>query len=176
MAKLKELIHIFEASELYEIEVEESGRRVRLRKPPPETVLPRELPAPPAQLAQHSAFVHETVEAHGGPAPSRAGKTTAGAPSSPEPVPEPEEEDGLTTIDSVMVGVFYSAPAPGDPPFVSAGDVIDEDHTLCIIEAMKLMNEVTAKFPAEIVRVLVESGEPVEFGQPLFEVRPLTGM
>ncbi|MBN2311119.1 MAG: hypothetical protein JXR94_19235, partial [Candidatus Hydrogenedentes bacterium] len=84
-----------------------------------------------------------------------------------------EVEDGLQTIDSPMVGVFYVAPSPGAPPFVEPGSTVAADDTVCIVEAMKLMNEVTAKFPAEIVRVLVENGEPVEFSQPLFAVRPL---
>ncbi|NLT61310.1 MAG: acetyl-CoA carboxylase biotin carboxyl carrier protein, partial [Candidatus Hydrogenedentes bacterium] len=82
-------------------------------------------------------------------------------------------DDELITIDSPMVGVFYAAPAPDKPPFVKPGDAVQEQQTVCIVEAMKLMNEVTAQFPARIVKVLVENGEPVEFGQPLFAVEPL---
>jgi acetyl-CoA carboxylase biotin carboxyl carrier protein len=72
-----------------------------------------------------------------------------------------------------MVGVFYAAPAPGEPPFVQPGDTIEAGQTVCIVEAMKLMNEVGAKVPCVIEQVLVENAEPVEFGQPLFSVRPL---
>ena len=89
-------------------------------------------------------------------------------PGSPEP-----SEDELVTFDSPMVGTFYGAPAPGAPPFVSPGDTVEEGQTLCVVEAMKLMNEVPAKFAAQIERLLVEDGEPVEYGQPLFAIRPL---
>jgi acetyl-CoA carboxylase biotin carboxyl carrier protein len=156
--KLQELIHIFEDSDLAEIEVEEDGRRVRLRKHRPET----------ETVAQPAITVN--------PPPPAAYQVAAPPPQpvvGPTP-PEPEPEaNGVTTIDSPMVGVFYAAPAPGKPPFVKPGDKVAKDKTLCIVEAMKLMNEVTAKSAVEIVRVLVENGEPVEFGQPLFSVRPL---
>ncbi len=156
--KLQEMIHIFEDSDLAEIEVEEEGRRIRLRKhkPETETAVQRALTVnpPPPVAYQVAAFP---------PQPA-----VGVVPPEPEP-----EEDGVTTIDSPMVGVFYAAPAPGKPPFVKQGDKVAKDKALCIVEAMKLMNEVTAKSAVEIVRVLVENGEPVEFGQPLFSVRPL---
>jgi acetyl-CoA carboxylase biotin carboxyl carrier protein len=72
-----------------------------------------------------------------------------------------------------MVGTFYTAPAPGEPAFVRVGDTVEENQTVCIVEAMKLMNEVAAKESCVIEKILVENGEPVEFGQPLFAVRPL---
>jgi acetyl-CoA carboxylase biotin carboxyl carrier protein len=157
LVKLKELIQILETSQLSEIEIEEDGRRVRLTKAPSgQEVI--------ATLRQDSS---------GGP--------TGEVPSLSLPVhasereearPTRQEAQGMT-IDSPMVGVFYAAPAPGKPVFVNPGDAVEEDQTVCIIEAMKLMNEITAKQRVEIVRVLVENGEPVEFGQPLFAVRPL---
>lgn len=157
--KLQELIRIFEASELSEIEIEESGRRMRLKKPRPVVsyggaVIPF-APAPEARSTQ--VVLHESATA-----------VPAGAPAKPV-----KEEERLITIDSPMVGVFYVAPAPGEPSFVRAGDTVDEGQTVCIVEAMKLMNEVTAKFPCAIEKVLVENGEPVEYGQPLFAVRPI---
>jgi acetyl-CoA carboxylase biotin carboxyl carrier protein len=72
-----------------------------------------------------------------------------------------------------MVGTFYRATAPGAAPFVSEGDVVKEGQTLCIIEAMKLMNEIEARIAGRIAAVLVENGQPVEYGQPLFSVEPL---
>ena len=72
-----------------------------------------------------------------------------------------------------MVGTFYRAPAPDTAPFVSEGDVVKEGQTLCIIEAMKLMNEIEAKMAGRIAKVLVENGQPVEYGQPLFSMEPL---
>jgi acetyl-CoA carboxylase biotin carboxyl carrier protein len=90
----------------------------------------------------------------------------------PETAPVAEPEDLLPTIDSPMVGTFYSAPAPGEDIFINVGDSVEEGQTVCIVEAMKLMNEVGAKLACKIVKVLVENGEPVEFGQPLFAVEP----
>jgi oxaloacetate decarboxylase (Na+ extruding) subunit alpha len=156
--KLRELIRIFEASGLSEIEIqEEDGRRIALKKPAAHhpAHAPLSLMAPPV--------------AHAAAAPASA----SGAPgAAPQPV-EPEEEY-LHTIDSPMVGTFYGAPAPGEPSFVNVGDTVEENQTVCIVEAMKLMNEVTAKEACVIEKALVENGEPVEFGQPLFAVRPLT--
>ena len=151
--KLRELLGIFEASGLSEIEIEEAGTRIRLKKGAPEQpyCAPAYTVAPPPRL--------EAPVPPGG---------AAGAPHEPA-----APEDELMTIDSPMVGVFYAAPAPDKPPFVKPGDVVQEQQTVCIVEAMKLMNEVTTQFPARIVKVLVENGEPVEFGQPLFAVEPL---
>ena len=76
------------------------------------------------------------------------------------------------TIEAPMVGTFYRASAPDAAPFVSEGDIVKEDQILCIIEAMKLMNEIEAKTAGRIVKILVENGQPVEYGQPLFLVEP----
>ena len=80
--------------------------------------------------------------------------------------------DGLVEITSPMVGTFYRAASPEADPFASKGTQLDEDFTICIIEAMKVMNEIKAERTGEVVEVLVENGEPVEFGQPLFLVKP----
>ena len=76
-------------------------------------------------------------------------------------------------MKSPMVGTFYRAPSPGAKPFVEEGDIINPGDVVCIIEAMKLMNEIKAEVKGEIIKILVENGEPVEFGQPLFLIRPL---
>ncbi|MBI4555944.1 MAG: acetyl-CoA carboxylase biotin carboxyl carrier protein [Candidatus Hydrogenedentes bacterium] len=158
MDKLQELIRVFEASDLAELEIEEEGRRVCLKKATATNLVP--IPA----RAVTAAPVGESV------APVAPPPEVRPMVASPEPKAEPVE---LATINSPMVGVFYAAPAPSEPPFVRPGDTVDENQTVCIVEAMKLMNEVSAKFPAVIERVLVENGEPVEFGQPLFAVRPV---
>ena len=160
--KLQELIQLFQASDLAEIEVEEAGSRVRLRK----------APDPPAEPSITVAAPHYPLQA-----PPPGALPPAGAVSPPAHanagVHTPSTGEGITTITSPMVGVFYVAPSPNDPAFVQPGDAVSEGATVCIVEAMKLMNEVVAKFPCEIVEVLVENGEPVEFNQPLFNVRPL---
>lgn len=149
--ELKELIAIFEGTELSEIEIEEDGRRMRLQKTPTSSgTVSYMAPAPVAQT-------------------SFAMPVTTGQPA---PTP-PEEVKYANTIDSPMVGTFYAAPAPGEPPFVKEGDQVSDGSTVCIVEAMKLMNEVGAKSNCVIEKILVENGEPVEYGQPLFAIRKL---
>ena len=147
---LKELIRIFEASGLSEIEIEEGGRRMRLQKQAaaPPVALPVSNPAPQIEHA-----------------PMHADTAAPGA--------EPPDDPDVKTIESPMVGTFYAASAPGEEPFVDVGDEVDENQTVCIVEAMKLMNEVVAKFAGIVEKVLVENGQPVEFGQPLYQVRVL---
>ncbi|MBI2424470.1 MAG: acetyl-CoA carboxylase biotin carboxyl carrier protein [Candidatus Hydrogenedentes bacterium] len=144
------MIKILEDSGLSEIEVEEEGRRIRLSKPAPGIIQM-------APQMQHYAAA------------------PAAAKPEPETVQEPSFADqGLFTIDSPMVGTFYQSPAPGEPPFILPGDQVAKEQTVCIVEAMKIMNEVASKTAGVIVRILVENGDPVEYGQPLFALRPIS--
>ena len=152
IGRIQEIIRLFEASELCEIEVEEEGLRVLLKKPQPNTFV-----AHPGSLA---------MPAH----PQGMPLALTGTEALP---PQEEKQEEIPTIDSPMVGTFYRSRAPGEPSFVSVGDTVEENQPVCIVEAMKLMNEVTARFPCVIVESLVENSEPVEFGQPLFAIRPL---
>ena len=149
LEELKELIQVFEASKLSEIEIEQEGRRVSLKKPQPGTVAPVPMAAP--SVAPPSSAPVAPVENAGGEA----------------------DDEGLDTIDAPMVGTFYAAHAPGEEPFVHVGETVEEGQVVCVIEAMKLKNEVTVPFAATIEDVLVENGESVEYGQALFAVRPL---
>ena len=88
------------------------------------------------------------------------------------PVPPAAPADDLHVIKSPIVGTFYAAPNPEAGPFVKVGDMVQAGQTVCIIEAMKLMNEIEAEISGEVVRILVENGHPVEYGEPLFAVRP----
>ncbi|HVN10055.1 MAG TPA: acetyl-CoA carboxylase biotin carboxyl carrier protein [Patescibacteria group bacterium] len=88
------------------------------------------------------------------------------------PAPAPPPEENLHTVKSPIVGTFYASPSPDAPPFVTVGDTVSRGQILCIIEAMKLMNEIEADHAGEIARVFVENGQPVEYGQPLFALRP----
>jgi acetyl-CoA carboxylase biotin carboxyl carrier protein len=111
-------------------------------------------------------------------APAAPGPRGEAAPAIPAPLPQPTADSAestahLLTVEAPMVGTFYRAPKPEAPPFVNEGDAIKEGQVLCIVEAMKLMNEIEAKVAGRIVRVLVENGQPVEFGQPLFLMDPL---
>ncbi len=107
-------------------------------------------------------------------APVAAPVTTAAPlePAAPPASPPPLNDPKLLEIKSPMVGTFYRAPAPGEPPFVQPGDRITPGQTVCIIEAMKLMNELEAEISGEVVEILVENAQPVEFDQVLMRVRP----
>jgi len=154
--ELKELISLLEDSKLSELEIEEEGRRIRLTKQSETYVA---MPAPMQMQAPMAA-----------PAPSVAPSTPFGSANESK---EPSLADqGLVAVTSPMVGTFYLSPAPGEPAFVEPGDRVSADQTICIVEAMKIMNEVAAKVAGIVERILVENGEPVEFGQPLFAIRP----
>ena len=162
LEKLRELIGIFEASGLSEIEIDEEGRRVRLSK-----AVPQAAPAP------HVIHLPQAPAPLAVAAPLPTGLPAVEAEAAPAVPDIADHDDGLVIIESPMVGVFYAAPTPSDPPFVKPGDTVEENQTVCIVEAMKLMNEVGAKFRCTIVNVLVENGEPVEYNQPLFAVKPV---
>jgi acetyl-CoA carboxylase biotin carboxyl carrier protein len=87
-------------------------------------------------------------------------------------VPGDEALNGLTVVKSPIVGTFYRAPDPSSPPFVNVGDQVKVGQVLCIIEAMKLMNEIEAEVAGEVVKVHHENGQPVQYGEPLFSIRP----
>lgn len=146
--EIKKLISIFEESKiLSELEVEESGFRVRLKKSIPETEVTSSLQSSvtkPAPIA-----IGKTEEAHG------------------------EGMEGLIKFESPIVGTFYSAPNINQKPFVKEGEIVQNGQVLCIIEAMKIMNEIEVDRKGRIIKTLIENGTPVEFGQPLFLIEPL---
>ena len=156
LKELKEILQILEEKQITEFELEEEGRTLRIRKAAPVSSSP--------QSASPPAFP---------PAVPPAAQPVAAAPrSGPPPAPAAEAEPGLTVVKSPIVGTFYRTPDPNAPPFVSVGDRIRVGQVLCIIEAMKLMNEIEAEVAGEVVRVHHESGQPVQYGEPLFTIRP----
>ena len=90
----------------------------------------------------------------------------------PAPAAPPAPEEGLHMVKSPIVGTFYEAPSPGAPPFVKAGDMVEVGQVLCIVEAMKLLNEIECDAAGEIVKKLAVNGQPIEYGQDLFVIRP----
>lgn len=148
--KVKKLIELLDESGIAEIEITEGEESVRISRHPQGMVAAAPVAAPlPAPVAAAPA------------AP------VAAPPPAPAPV-EPEEEGyGVT---APMVGTFYSAPSPGAPPFVQVGDRINEGDTLCIVEAMKMMNQIEAEVSGVIKSIRVQNGEPVEYGQILFVI------
>jgi acetyl-CoA carboxylase biotin carboxyl carrier protein len=144
LKEIRALLELFREYGLTEVEIERSGERVRVRREP--------LAAPAVVAA---------------PAPEPGARTA--------PAPEPTREDRrqhLVTVEAPMVGTFYRAPSPEAEPYVREGDGIKEGQVLCIIEAMKLMNEIESKVAGRVIRILAENGQPVEYGQPLFLIEP----
>jgi len=151
--KVKKLIEMLEESQLNEIEIKEGEESVKLVKaisvPVQEQIVTSNVVAP----APQPAAVKDDLSVESDISESAKAETISGK-----------------TIDSPMVGTFYAAPNPGAKDFVSVGDKISEGDVLCIIEAMKMMNEVKADSSGTIKQVLIENSEPVEFGQPLFVI------
>ena len=141
---IEEMLQLMESRGLVELEMEHQGLRIRLRKA---------TSSPSPQVVEYVAGVPQ-------PAAGPAGAKAA------------EEESRRIVIKSPMVGTFYRTPAPDAPPFAEVGQDLDVGQVVCIIEAMKLMNEIKSEVAGRIAEILVENGAPVEFGQPLFVVEP----
>jgi len=150
LRKLKTLIELVESSGIAELEIQEGEERVRITR----TVAPVAPPAPAAGPTQSIAAAAPAVPA--------AAPVAAGVEAAPAP-------DGHV-VKSPMVGTFYRAATPGAKPFVEVGDSVQEGQTLCIVEAMKLMNEIESDKSGVVTAILTENGQPVEFGQPLFVI------
>ena len=149
---LKQLVELVSERNIAELVLEEEGVKLKIRK----------------VVAAAAAPVVEPVVSLPAPSASEA-RPAAGTPV-PAPALEPVE-DGLLLVKSPIVGTFYRQPEPGAEPFVKQGDPVKKGQVLCIIEAMKLMNEIECEFQGELVKVLVENGQPVQFGDPLFAIR-----
>lgn len=146
---IEEMLQLMESRGLVELELEHHGMRLRLKKATPQTS---------QQVVEYVTGMPQPV------APLRPSAATPAA-----------ADDGgrRTIIKSPMVGTFYRAPAPDAPAFVEIGQDVEVGQVLCIIEAMKLMNEIKSETAGRVVEVLVENGEAIEFGQPLFAIEPL---
>jgi acetyl-CoA carboxylase biotin carboxyl carrier protein len=146
--EIRELIEFLIEKDVAEFELERGDVKLRIRRGPVA-----------GQTAMPSA---SQVPAYSAPGASLAQALPAAV----------AEEKGLHTLKSPIVGTFYEAPSPGAPPFVKPGDRVKQGQTVCIVEAMKLMNEIECDAAGEVVKVLVGNGQPVEYGQPLFSIRP----
>jgi acetyl-CoA carboxylase biotin carboxyl carrier protein len=161
--ELKELIDFLIEKDISEFELERGDVKVRIKRGADAAapVIAHAVPIAPMPMASvgHPA-THSSAQA--APAPGASSQQAA-------PVSAEEE---LHAVKSPIVGTFYEAPGPGALPFVKPGDQVAAGQVLCIIEAMKLMNEIESDASGEIVKVLVNNGQPVEYGQPLFAIRP----
>ena len=150
--ELKELIEFLKEQDIAEFELERGDVKVRIKRGTPVVIAPATLPASAPII------------------PAAAAAPPAAAP--PAPPTSKSADEGVHQVKSPIVGTFYESPSPGSPPFVKPGDTVEAGQVLCIIEAMKLMNEIEADASGEVVKRLVSNGQPVEYGQPLFSIRP----
>ena len=167
LSHLERMLAFMEQHGLEEFEYEHAGLRVRLRKPSANT---HHASALPARAFGMGAMAPPEILVGGSASPAQ--ESASGAPSRSEPsgTAAAEAED-LHVVKSPIVGTFYECPSPGAAAFVKVGDQVTSGQVLCIIEAMKLMNEIESDAAGEIVRRYVENGQPVEYGESLFAIR-----
>jgi acetyl-CoA carboxylase biotin carboxyl carrier protein len=162
--EIKELIRVVNETGIAELELQIGETRIRIRRASSpasqEVVMPAVLPV----------AVTSPVQA----APSPALLTTTSQESAPA-APEPKASENDVIVKSPIVGTYYDSPAPGVPPFVKVGDRVEPKQILCIIESMKLMNEIEAEIAGVVTAKFIENGRPVEYAESLFTIRPLVG-
>jgi acetyl-CoA carboxylase biotin carboxyl carrier protein len=152
--EIRDLVQLVIESGVAEIEVQRGENRVRIRRTlghRHEVTVPGSMGPAPTPMAD------AVVQTTGGTSPATAGPATTG---------------NETIVKSPIVGTYYDAPKPSDPPFVKVGDVVESGHVLCIIESMKLMNEIESEIAGTVVAKLMENGRAVEYGEALFAIRP----
>jgi acetyl-CoA carboxylase biotin carboxyl carrier protein len=160
--EIKQILDMMKEHELTEFELERDGLKLRLRKQDGRWVTSQPALAPPMEAA-HGAAAPAAPAAASGARPPEAGNVLEAA----------DEEMELAVVKSPIVGTFYRSAEPGAKPYADVGDQIKKGHVLCIIEAMKLMNEINAECDGEIVKVYVENGQAVQYGERLFALKPL---
>ncbi|MGK7294507.1 MAG: acetyl-CoA carboxylase biotin carboxyl carrier protein [Candidatus Wenzhouxiangella sp. M2_3B_020] len=153
LRKIKKLIELLEESNLAELEIHEGEESVRLSRPGSAA------PAAPAQPVQPAAPQQPA-------APTGTSESSGDEESGDESLPEGQ------IVRSPMVGTYYDAPDPDSDPFVREGQKVSRGDTLCLVEAMKMFNQIESEYDGTVAAILVESGQPVEFDQPLFVIRP----
>ncbi|MEZ6008471.1 MAG: acetyl-CoA carboxylase biotin carboxyl carrier protein [Planctomycetota bacterium] len=151
--ELRRLVRLMNKNGLVEVELEQEGWRVHLRK----------AEAPSAPLVTYAQPAYAPPPPGAMPAPAAPAADGAAAPSGPPP--------GTKDIPSPMVGTFYRRPSPDAEPYVEVGDRVSAQTVVCIVEAMKVNNEIQAELSGEVLEVLAEDGQPVEYGEPLFRVK-----
>jgi acetyl-CoA carboxylase biotin carboxyl carrier protein len=159
--EIRELIEFLIEKDIAEFELERGDVKVRIKRGAPEAAAP-----PERIISVHPAAVPAMVPM--APAIAHHGVPSAAPPVAPVVQEKPED---LHMVKSPMVGTYYESPSPGSPPFVKPGDTIEVGQILCIVEAMKLMNEIESDMAGEVVQCFLKNGQPIEYGQDLFAIR-----
>jgi len=153
--QIEQLLHFMSEHNLEEFEYSRGDLRIRLRKPSAGVVV-----AAPRAIIAPEIIVPGSIEAPG---------MASGSAAAPQ---EARSTEDLHLVKSPIVGTYYGSPSPGAEAFVKVGAFVETGQTLCIVEAMKLMNEIESDVSGEVIRIFAENGQPVEYGQPLFGIRP----
>ncbi|HEX6986509.1 MAG TPA: acetyl-CoA carboxylase biotin carboxyl carrier protein [Planctomycetaceae bacterium] len=168
LKELRALFKLMAEAGVAELEIDQGDQKIRVKRAPGAAsgaAEPVYLPAPQAGSGQLPA------------PPAAPGQAAIGAQAAgggqPAPAAAATDGKGYRTVTSPIVGTFYRAPAPDAPPYVEVGSSVKKGQVLCIVEAMKLMNEIEAEFDGKVVAILVENGQAVEFGEALFHIEPL---
>jgi acetyl-CoA carboxylase biotin carboxyl carrier protein len=156
--ELRELVEFLKANEIAEFDMEQDDLKVRIK-----------FAGEPVAAAPAGGFDMAQLSRLMASAPAAAPVSAVAAPAAVAPAAEVEEK--LHEVKSPIVGTFYESPSPGAPAFVKVGDQVEVGQVLCIVEAMKLMNEIESDVAGEVVKRIAASGQPVEYGQPLFAIR-----
>jgi acetyl-CoA carboxylase biotin carboxyl carrier protein len=154
--QIEQLLRFMSEHNLEEFEYSRGDLRIRLKKPSAATPM----------MYSRPMGVPEII------VPGETPERSAAAPQNAPAAPEPRATEDLHLVKSPIVGTYYEAPSPGAEAFVKIGAHVESGQTLCIVEAMKLMNEIESDESGELIRIFVENGQPVEYGQPLYGIRP----
>jgi acetyl-CoA carboxylase biotin carboxyl carrier protein len=153
---LKQLIEFLKEYQVAEFDLDRGDLKIRLKFNPPQ--------APAGGLSELAQMISSAKT-------SSSQTAASGAPAVDASAPATEPESGLHLVKSPIVGTYYGSPSPGAAPFVGPGDRVEKGQVICIVEAMKLMNEIESDATGEVVKCLVSNGQPIEFGQSLFSIR-----
>jgi acetyl-CoA carboxylase biotin carboxyl carrier protein len=157
---IEQLLALMSEHNLEEFEYSQGDLKIRLRKPSAAPVYAAGRPMPAPEIIVSGGYTPPAAAAPAAPA------------TAPHAAAEGRQTEDLHLVKSPIVGTYYESPSPGSEPFVKVGGYIETGQTLCIVEAMKLMNEIESDMSGEVLRIFVENGQPVEYGQPLFGIRP----
>ncbi len=160
LEKVKELVELMKANDLNELEIVDGPVRIMLKR------------GAQGNIATQMVTLPQMVQGGGLPGGGGSGQQDSGGSSGSEPSVDAGKDDNLVEIKAPLVGTFYATPSPNADPFVEAGSRVDPDTVVCIVEAMKVMNEIKSEVKGTIKKVLVDNGQAVEYGQPLFLVEP----
>ncbi len=167
---LQELVEFLKSQEIAEFDLEQADLKVRLKFTSAITAAAATAPAAGFDMGQLARLMASAGPA-AAPAPAAHVAHVHDAPAAAAAAPEAVAEK-YQVVKSPIVGTFYESPSPGSPAFVKVGDVVEVGQVLCIVEAMKLMNEIESDVAGEVMERIAQSGQPVEYGQPLFAIKP----